>query len=131
MVTGDAKLTAQAIAAECGIISQPHGSIASIEALTRPSSPQLSTDLAYPERTKPITNSLGPRAIVLSGADLNTLEQEEWDSLARYDEIVFARTTPEQKLRIVTELQARGEVVGMTGDGVNVSNDYSQVGQGL
>ena len=32
---------------------------------------------------------------------------------------MFARTTPEQKLRIVREFQSRDEIVGMTGDGVN------------
>ncbi|KAF2095188.1 putative H /K ATPase alpha subunit [Rhizodiscina lignyota] len=119
MVTGDAKLTAQAIAAECGIISQTSDYVASFSAITRPSSPQLSTDLAYPEHTKPITNSLSTRAIVLTGPDMQEMDDSMWDSLCRYDEIVFARTTPEQKLKIVRELQAREEVVGMTGDGVN------------
>ena len=58
-------------------------------------------------------------SIVLSGPELITLNNNQWDQLCCYDEIVFARTTPEQKLRIVKEFQARDEVVGMTGDGVN------------
>jgi sodium/potassium-transporting ATPase subunit alpha len=59
------------------------------------------------------------RSIVLSGPELITLNDNQWNQLCTYDEIVFARTTPEQKLRIVKEFQARDEIVGMTGDGVN------------
>jgi len=58
-------------------------------------------------------------SIVLSGPELITLNENQWEQLCTYDEIVFARTTPEQKLRIVREFQGRDEVVAMTGDGVN------------
>jgi sodium/potassium-transporting ATPase subunit alpha len=58
-------------------------------------------------------------SIVLSGPELISLNDNQWNQLCRYDEIVFARTTPEQKLRIVREFQARDEIVSMTGDGVN------------
>lgn len=101
MVTGDFKLTAQAIAFECGIISD-QSMIDDVDALTRESK-----------------DGFHGRSIVLSGPELITLNDNQWNQLSEYQEIVFARTTPEQKLRIVKELQARGNVVGMTGDGVN------------
>jgi len=112
MVTGDFKLTAQAIAADCGIITQSPKHIEDVSALSRPRSPQLSTDFDYLTDKSCITNSLSTRSIVLSGSDMMGLDDDQWDSLCRYDEIVFARTTPEQKLRIVKELQARNETVG-------------------
>jgi sodium/potassium-transporting ATPase subunit alpha len=101
MVTGDFKLTAQAIAEECGIISNS-ALVDDISALSRDG--KIGT-------TK--------QAIVLSGPELITLNDVQWDLLCQYQEIVFARTTPEQKLRIVKEFQSRDNIVGMTGDGVN------------
>jgi len=52
------------------------------------------------------------------GGDLGGLDAAGWRELVG-DTAVFARVSPEHKLRIVEALQARGEVVAMTGDGVN------------
>ena len=55
---------------------------------------------------------------VLTGSDLAELSAAEYpDAVSRAS--VFARVSPEQKLRLVEGLQARGHVVAMTGDGVN------------
>ncbi len=57
---------------------------------------------------------------VITGADLNRMtEQELQDSVK--DVTVFARVSPEDKLRIVQALQTQGHIVAMTGDGVNDS----------
>jgi sodium/potassium-transporting ATPase subunit alpha len=48
-----------------------------------------------------------------------TLNPEQVHRLCQYEEIVFARTTPEQKLRIVNDFKHRENVVAVTGDGVN------------
>ncbi len=55
---------------------------------------------------------------VVSGTELDRLSDMELDDVAE-NVNVFARTTPEQKLRIVKALQNHGHVVAMTGDGVN------------
>ena len=55
---------------------------------------------------------------VISGAEIEAASDEELKQIA-HDCDIFARTSPEHKLRLVKALQARGEVVAMTGDGVN------------
>ncbi|WP_018408039.1 HAD-IC family P-type ATPase [Methylocystis rosea] len=55
---------------------------------------------------------------VLTGRDLDALGDEALGEAASVT-TVFARTSPEHKLRLVQALQKRGEVVAMTGDGVN------------
>jgi sodium/potassium-transporting ATPase subunit alpha len=116
MVTGDFALTAQAIATECGIITNPPNMVRSISALSRTA---VSLSSSTNEKPTDVDSPLITTSIVLSGPELITLSDIQWDQLCKYDEIVFARTTPEQKLRIVRELQKRDEIVAMTGDGVN------------
>jgi len=60
----------------------------------------------------------GDKTQALSGAELERLSDKELIEVAESIN-VFARVTPEQKLRLVEALQARGHVVAMTGDGVN------------
>ncbi|OAX77218.1 hypothetical protein ACJ72_08486, partial [Emergomyces africanus] len=106
MVTGDFKLTALAIAVDCGIIKTTPPLIHGLAELDR-------GFISSPEKLESL------RSIVISGPELMTLNESQWEQLCKYEEIVFARTTPEQKLRIVKEFQARENIVAMTGDGVN------------
>ena len=57
-------------------------------------------------------------ARVITGADLETMDDEALKK-ALVGEVCFARVVPEHKMRIAQTLQSMGEVVAMTGDGVN------------
>ncbi len=73
----------------------------------------------HPETARAIASRAGiSGARVLTGAELSALSDAELASSVS-DVGVFARITPDQKLRIVRALVARGEIVAMTGDGVN------------
>ncbi len=59
-------------------------------------------------------------AVVVHGTDLCEMSDDQLDHvLTSYSEIVFARTSPTQKLRIVEGCRRANWVVAVTGDGVN------------
>ena len=91
MITGDAETTAVAIAKKLGMaVAAPREHTASSVAV------------------KP----------VLTGDQIDEMTDDELTAAIRTTSI-FARTSPDHKMRIITALQARGDIVAMTGDGVN------------
>lgn len=105
MVTGDHPITAKAIASKVGIITG-----------------YTTEDIALREgkQVSDIDPSLAD-AVVVHGAMISRFDEDDWDYVLSKNQIVFARTSPQQKSLIVEQCQKRGEVVAVTGDGVNDS----------
>lgn len=73
----------------------------------------------YPVTAQAIAKAAGlPHEKVMTGAELQALDDDTLQVVVRECH-VFARILPEQKLRLVNALKANGDVVAMTGDGVN------------
>ncbi len=74
----------------------------------------------YPATAQHIAEQIGMRGAedVLTGVDIERMDEEELRRRVQHTN-VFARVIPEQKLRLVNALKANGEIVAMTGDGVN------------
>jgi len=108
MVTGDHPVTAAAIARQVGIISDGSKTV-----------DELAKEQGIPKNQ---VNPKDARAAVITGAELRKLDDSDLDEILRnHPEIVFARTSPQQKLIIVDGCQRAGQVVAVTGDGVNDS----------
>ncbi|XP_053125643.1 potassium-transporting ATPase alpha chain 2 isoform X2 [Hemicordylus capensis] len=108
MVTGDHPITAKAIAKSVGIISATSETVEDI-----------AKRLNVPVEQ---VNKGDARAAVINGMELKDMTAEQLDDiLLNHSEIVFARTSPQQKLIIVEGCQRQDAVVAVTGDGVNDS----------
>lgn len=117
MITGDFELTGLSIAKQVGIVT---GNVDTYQDVVA------NTAKGDPDDTSPI-----PRAVSIIGSDLNTLTDEEWARIIRYEELVFTRTTPEQKLMIIKQFQKHKHIIGMTGDGINDSPSLKQADIGI
>jgi sodium/potassium-transporting ATPase subunit alpha len=105
MVTGDHPLTAETIARQVGIIRSETAN-------------ELAEERGVDLLDVPLRDA---KAIVVHGELLRDMSEAQLDAVLAHEQIVFARTSPQQKLRIVEGCQRRGEIVAVTGDGVNDS----------
>ena len=87
----------------------------------------------YPNTARAIAESIGllrSSDQVLTGAQIEAMSDEQLKEEVKKTD-VYARVSPEHKLRIVNALQANGEVVAMTGDGVNDAPAIKQADIGI
>jgi sodium/potassium-transporting ATPase subunit alpha len=115
MVTGDHPLTAEAIGRKIGMLEGDTILEASLR-LQKPVS-QVQDD-EYD-------------VIIVHGDNLDNMSDMDWDRVLSKRYIIFARTSPKHKLMIVSRAQAKGHIVGVSGDGVNDSPALKKADLGI
>uniref|UniRef100_A0A7E4ZUQ9 Sodium/potassium-transporting ATPase subunit alpha n=1 Tax=Panagrellus redivivus TaxID=6233 RepID=A0A7E4ZUQ9_PANRE len=121
MVTGDHPITATAIAKQVNIIRENAKVTLIVEDKDR-------------ENFRPCDGdfSVQDEALVIHGEQLKKLTDKELENIVRnHRQVVFARTSPVQKLIIVTAYQSVGKIVAVTGDGVNDAPALSKAHIGI
>jgi sodium/potassium-transporting ATPase subunit alpha len=111
MVTGDYALTAAAIATQIGIFT--NGEYDNVEKMREKHKEKRETEL------KKIKIKQHTGSLLLTGSEIEKLTDDDWRFITTYEEIVLARTTPEQKLTTVKQFRKDDYIVAVTGDGVN------------
>ena len=116
MVTGDHPITAAAIAKNIGLITLP----------TR-------LDIAKSRGIAPeeVPEDDVEAAVVHGLDDIPSMNEDDWTTVLQKQEVIFARTSPEQKLTIVDRFTAAGYLTAMTGDGVNDSPALKKAAVGI
>ena len=117
MVTGDHPVTAKAIAEQVNIIGVNAVTLDDIAESKYNGNKDLVKEDEYNAIVVP---GWELQEILESNSDRQTIENF-WNKTLTKDNIVFARTSPQQKLLIVSAVQDRGGIVAVTGDGVNDS----------
>ncbi|KAJ1730034.1 hypothetical protein LPJ61_003232 [Coemansia biformis] len=103
MVTGDHPLTAEAIGRKINLVLGE-------------------TREGVAARTGRAVGEVGEDeydAMVIHGEQIAAMTDEDWERVFRKPEVIFARTSPKNKLEIVMRAQSIGHICGVTGDGVN------------
>ncbi|KAJ1817484.1 hypothetical protein LPJ75_001701 [Coemansia sp. RSA 2598] len=103
MVTGDHPLTAEAVARRINLVLGE-------------------TREGVAQRTGRSIESIGDDeydAVVVHGEQIDDMTDADWERVFRKAEVIFARTSPRNKLDIVAHAQALGHICAVTGDGVN------------
>lgn len=133
MVTGDHPSTAEAISRRIGIITARE--VRTVQQHQKGKQKSLSTsdggqrDIELAVMAESGGGDFG--AAVITGEEIPRFDADTWDLVFKHEELIFARTTPEQKLTIVKEAQKRKYTVAVTGDGVNDAAALKQADVGV
>ena len=121
MITGDHPLTAMAIAKQLNIVTEEDEREAEEQDETDDGRKMTEREREEAAGSVEMKGAARKDAYLMKGSDLDAYTESDMDLLVDLNPFprVFARVSPQHKLKIVEALKKRGEICAMTGDGVN------------